>query len=54
MPGAAHDVERVNEAMSIKWNNRVCEKRQSGHDVIAPSYGEAYFEVSDLAAWRGG
>jgi hypothetical protein len=27
--------------MSIKWNNRVYEKRRLGHDVIALSYGEA-------------
>ena len=54
MPGAAHDVERVREAMSIKRNKRVCEKRRSGHHVIALSYGEAYFEVSGLAAWPGG
>jgi len=45
MPGAAHYVERVSEAMSIKWNNRVYEKRRLGHDVIALSYGEAHFDI---------
>ena len=45
MPGTAHHVERLSEAMSIKWNNRVYEKRRSGHDVIALSSGEANFDI---------
>jgi hypothetical protein len=46
MPGAAHYVERLSEAMSIKWNKRVYEERRLGHDVTALSYGEAFFDVS--------
>ena len=45
MPGAAHYVARLSEAMSIKWNNRVYAKRRLGLDVIALSYGEAYFDI---------
>jgi aminotransferase len=45
MPGTAHHVERLSEAMSIKWNNRVYEMRRSGHDVIVLSAGEANFDI---------
>ena len=45
MPGTAHYVERLSEAMSIKWNNRVYEMRRSGHDVIVLSSGEANFDI---------
>jgi hypothetical protein len=47
MPGAAHYVARLSEAMSIKWNNRVYAKRRLGLDVIALSYGEAYLYPDD-------
>ncbi|HEX6751384.1 MAG TPA: pyridoxal phosphate-dependent aminotransferase [Longimicrobium sp.] len=33
------------EAMSIKYNNRVYEKKQRGEDVITLSFGEAYFDI---------
>jgi aspartate aminotransferase/aminotransferase len=49
MPGTAHYVERLSEAMSIKWNNRVYEKRRLGHDVIALSSGEANFDIPLLS-----
>lgn len=45
MPSTAHYVERLSEAMSIKWNNRVYEKRRAGEDVIVLSSGEANFDV---------
>lgn len=45
MPGTAHHVERLSEATSIKWNNRVYELRGSGHDVIVLSAGEANFDI---------
>jgi aspartate aminotransferase/aminotransferase len=31
--------------MSIKYNNRVYEKKRRGEDVIMLSYGEAYFDI---------
>lgn len=45
MPHAARYVQDISEAMSIKYNNRVYEKRSRGEDVIALSYGEAYFDI---------
>jgi len=45
MPRAARHVQDVVEAMSIKYNNRVYEKRGRGDDVIALSFGEAYFDI---------
>lgn len=45
MPHAASHVQDIIEAMSIKYNNRVYEKKSRGEDVIALSYGEAYFDI---------
>jgi len=45
MPHAASHVQDVIEAMSIRCNNRVYEKRGRGEDVIALSFGEAYFDI---------
>jgi aminotransferase len=45
MPHAARHVQDIREAMSIKYNNRVYEKKSRGEDVIALSYGEAYFDI---------
>lgn len=45
MPHAARHVQDVIEAMSIKYNNRVYEKRSRGEDVIALSFGEASFDI---------
>jgi aminotransferase len=45
MPHPASHVQNTIEAMSIKYNNRVYEKRSRGEDVIALSYGEAYFDI---------
>ncbi len=45
MPRPAGHVRDLIEAMSIKYNNRVYEKKQRGEDVITLSYGEAYFDI---------
>ena len=45
MPHAARHVQDVREATSIKLNYRVYEKRSGGEDVIALSYGEAFFDI---------
>ena len=45
MPHAASHVQEIVEAVSIRFNNRVYEKRSRGEDVIALSYGEAYFDI---------
>lgn len=45
MPRPAGYVQDIVEAMSIKYNNRVYEKKGRGEDVIALSYGEAYFDI---------
>ena len=45
MPRAAGYVQDIIEAMSIKYNNRVYEKKQRGEDVIRLSFGEAYFDI---------
>jgi len=45
MPHAARHVQDTIEAMSIKYNNRVYEKRRAGDDVVALSFGEAYFDI---------
>jgi aminotransferase len=45
MPHPAGYVQDIIEAMSIKYNNRVYEKKRRGDDVIALSYGEAFFDI---------
>lgn len=45
MPDHAKHMDGIIEAMSIKYNNRVYEMRQEGHDIITLSFGEAYFDV---------
>ena len=45
MPHAASHVQDLSEATSIRVNNRIYEKRSRGEDVIALSYGEAYFDI---------
>jgi aminotransferase len=45
MPQAASHVQDVIEAVSIRFNNRVYEKRSRGEDVITLSYGEAFFDI---------
>lgn len=45
MPRPAGHVQDIIEAMSIKYNNRVYEKQRRGEDVIALSFGEAYFDI---------
>lgn len=45
MPHAARHVEDISEAISIRFNNRVYEKKSRGEDVIALSYGEAFFDI---------
>jgi aminotransferase len=41
----AQYMKNVAEAMSIKFNNRVYEMKQSGVDVIVLSLGEAFFDI---------
>ncbi|MDB4952376.1 MAG: PLP-dependent aminotransferase [Gemmatimonadetes bacterium] len=45
MPHAASHVQDVVEAVSIRLNNRVYEKRSHGEDVVVLSYGEAFFDI---------
>ncbi|HEX2081185.1 MAG TPA: pyridoxal phosphate-dependent aminotransferase [Longimicrobium sp.] len=45
MPHAALHVQDIAEAVSIRFNNRVYEKRSRGEDVIVLSYGEAFFDI---------
>jgi aminotransferase len=45
MPHAARHVQDISEAISIRFNNRVYEKKSRGEDVIALSYGEAFFDI---------
>ncbi|HEU0015841.1 MAG TPA: pyridoxal phosphate-dependent aminotransferase [Longimicrobium sp.] len=45
MPNAALHVRDISEAVSIRFNNRVYEKRSRGEDVIVLSYGEAFFDI---------
>lgn len=45
MPRPARYVQDIAEAMSIKYNNRVYEKKRRGEDVISLSFGEAYFDI---------
>jgi aspartate aminotransferase/aminotransferase len=45
MPRPAKYVQDIIEAMSIKYNNRVYEKKRRGEDVITLSLGEAYFDI---------
>lgn len=45
MPRAARHVQDIHEAMSIRFNNRVYERKSRGEDVIALSYGEAFFDI---------
>lgn len=45
MPSFAQHVEEIDEATSIKWNNRVYEMRQNGEDITVLSFGEAYFDI---------
>jgi len=35
----------VDQALSIKYNNLVYELRDSGHDIITLSLGEAFFDL---------
>ncbi len=39
----------ISEALSIKYNNKVYELRDSGHDVIVLSLGEAFFDIPLLS-----
>lgn len=45
MPHPARHVQDISEAISIRFNNRVYEKKSRGEDVIALSYGEAFFDI---------
>jgi aspartate aminotransferase/aminotransferase len=45
MPHATRHVRDISEAISIRFNNRVYEKKSRGEDVIALSYGEAFFDI---------
>jgi aspartate aminotransferase/aminotransferase len=45
MPRAASHVEGIVEAISIKYNNLVYDRKQRGEDVITLSLGEAYFDI---------
>jgi aminotransferase len=45
MPRHARYVEQVEEAMSVKFNNRVYEMKQAGLDVTVLSLGEAFFDI---------
>ena len=45
MPHAALHVRDISEAISIRFNNRVYEKKSRGEDVIVLSYGEAFFDI---------
>jgi aminotransferase len=45
MPRPAGYVQDIIEAMSIKYNNRVYDKKRRGEDVITLSFGEAYFDI---------
>lgn len=42
---AAPHVRDISEAISIRFNNRVYEKKSRGEDVIVLSYGEAFFDI---------
>jgi aminotransferase len=41
----ARHIQAIIEAMSIKYNNAVYEKKRRGDDVITLSYGESYFDI---------
>lgn len=45
MPRPAGYVQDIIEAMSIRYNNRVYEKKAGGDDVVTLSFGEAYFDI---------
>jgi aminotransferase len=45
MPNATRHIRDISEAISIRFNNRVYEKKSRGEDVIALSYGEAFFDI---------
>jgi aminotransferase len=45
MPRPARHMERVSEALSIKYNNLVYELQEAGADVIVLSLGEAFFDL---------
>ncbi len=45
MPAISQTVDRVIQAVSIKYNNIVYEMKQAGDDVIVLSLGEAFFDI---------
>lgn len=45
MPRHARYVEEIEQALSIKYNNRVYELKRQGVDVIVLSLGEAFFDI---------
>lgn len=45
MPKSCSTMDRVVQAISIKYNNRVYEMKQNGIDVTVLSLGEAFFDI---------
>ena len=45
MPDIAAHMSRLDDALSIRFNNRVYEMQAAGEDVIVLSLGEAFFDV---------
>ncbi|MDQ7822765.1 MAG: pyridoxal phosphate-dependent aminotransferase [Candidatus Eremiobacteraeota bacterium] len=45
MPQFADHIERIVQAMSIKYNNMVYEMKANGIDIIVLSLGEAFFDI---------
>jgi aminotransferase len=45
MPRTAAHMASIDDALSIRYNNRVYELQGAGHDVIVLSLGEAFFDI---------
>src|SRR6185437_1563826 len=45
MPHTAPYLDRIDQAISIKYNNLVYEMKAQGQDVIVLSLGEAFFDI---------
>jgi aminotransferase len=45
MPRPSSHIERLGDALSIRWNTRVYEMQARGEDVTVLSLGEAFFEL---------
>ena len=45
MPKHAKHLDQIEQAISIKYNNRVYEMKEEGQDVVVLSLGEAFFDI---------